>query len=499
MKKRTKIIATVGPASDSLEKIREMLRAGVNLFRLNFSHGSHSYHSEIFSRIKQVSRETGLVVGILQDISGPKIRVGMLEEDFQLKAGDRIEFVKEQIIGKRVDEGHYRLCINEPEVLDQIRPGDHIYLYDGVIRAVVISTSESAMVAEIENEGLLSSRKGVNFPNTKLGIDVLTDKDREDILWGIENGVDFMAISFVQRAEDMLAVRKILEAHQGEAQLIAKIEKFDAVENIDAILDASDGIMVARGDLGIEVPYFDVPTIQKMLIKKANNRSKPVITATQMLLSMTTRETATRAEISDVANAVLDGTDAVMLSEESAIGKYPVLAVETMVKTIQSAEKSYPYHKFSQFDMYDKDDKIDETAVRLSESLDTAGLLAMTGSGQSARKIARYRPARTIYGVTHSEHIARTLTLVWGVVPAFSVTKKGLRDMMGELLEQGIAKDVLSLEKSYILTAGDPVGIPGSTNLVRFITRHEMEFFLERKRKKEEKERQEEKAGEKAE
>jgi len=483
MKKRTKIIATIGPATDSLESITALMRAGTNVFRLNFSHGTHDYHSGVFARIKQASEETGLVVGILQDISGPKIRVCMIEEDFVLKTGDRIEFLKEEILGHKVKKGYYRLCINEPKILDQLSVGDSIYMYDGIIQAVVSETSDQSVTVVVQNDGMLSSRKGVNFPNTHLGIDVLTDKDRKDMLWGIENGVDFIAISFVQKAEDMTAAREIIEMHKGKAQLIAKIEKFDAVENIDSILDVSDGIMVARGDLGIEVPYYDVPTIQKMLIKKANNRSKPVITATQMLLSMTTRETATRAEISDVANAVLDGTDAVMLSEESAIGKYPILAVKTMVKTIQAAEKQYRYHKYSDFDMHDRDDKIDESAVRLSESLNTSGLIAMTGSGQSAKKIARYRPDRTIYAVTHDCYAARSLTLVWGVVPAFSVEKRGLRDMMGEVIKEGIEKGVFDRDEVYILTAGDPVGMPGSTNLIRIITGHEMDFFIKRSEK----------------
>ncbi len=485
MKKRTKIVATVGPASDSLEQITALIRAGVNVFRLNFSHGTHEYHAEVFARIKQASQNTGLVTGILQDISGPKIRVCKLEEDFILKMGDHIEFMKEELLGHKVSEGRYRLCINEPKILDQLSIGEHIYMYDGIIRAVVSDISEKSVTVMIENDGMLSSKKGVNFPNTSLGIDVLTAKDRIDMLWGIENGVDFMAISFVQRAEDMIEARKIIDTHHAKVQLIAKIEKFDAVENIDSILEASDGIMVARGDLGIEVPFHEVPAIQKMLIRKANDHSKPVITATQMMLSMTTQETATRAEISDVANAVLDGTDAVMLSEESAIGKHPVLAVETMVKTIQGAEMHYPYHKFSTFDMRDKDDKIDESAVRLSESLGTAGLIAMTGSGQSAKKVARYRPSRPIYAVTHDCYTARLLTLVWGVVPAFSVEKRGLRDMMGEVMAQGIEKKVLSRDKSYILTAGDPVGIPGSTNLIRVITRYEIDFFLERNKKNE--------------
>ena len=482
MKKRTKIVATIGPASDSLEQITALMKAGVNVFRLNFSHGTHEYHSKVLSRIHEAIKNTGLVSGILQDISGPKIRVGMLEEDFVLKSGDTIEFVKSVIVGHQVSEGYYRLCINEPKILDQLLVGEYIYLYDGIIRAIVISTTSKHVTVEIENDGMLSSKKGVNFPNTSLGIDVLTPKDKKDMLWGIENGVDFMAISFVQDADDMIAAREIISSSGGSVQLFAKIEKFDAVENIDAILKVSDGIMVARGDLGIEIPYFDVPYTQKMLIRKANNMSRPVITATQMLLSMTTKETATRAEISDVANAVLDGTDAVMLSEESAIGHNPVLAVETMVKTIQAAEEHYPFHKFSHYDLCDTGDKIDESAVRLSESLNSSGIIAMTSSGQSAKKIARFRPSRTIYAVTHDNKAAQSLTIVWGVVPSFCVAESEIRMMMGEVMDQGLARGVLHLDRTYILTAGDPAGIPGSTNQIRVISGHEMEYFCSLKR-----------------
>jgi pyruvate kinase len=482
VKKRTKIVATLGPASDSYAKIIALMRAGVNVFRLNFSHGTHEYHFEVLTRIRKAIEETGLMTGILQDISGPKIRVCMIEEDFILKSGDKIEFMKEEILGHKVADGLYRLCINEPAILDQLSVGEYIYMYDGIIRAVVTDVLSDRIIVEIENDGMLSSRKGVNFPNTNLGIDVLTDKDRKDILWGVENNVDFMAISFVQNAQDILNARAVVEGYGGKTQLFAKIEKFDAIENIDAILDASDGIMVARGDLGIEIPYFDVPYTQKMLIHKANEKSKPVITATQMLLSMTTKETATRAEISDVANAVLDGTDAVMLSEESAIGHNPVLAVETMVKTIQAAEEHYPFYKFKEFKMYDRGDKIDDAAVRLSESLDTSGIIAMTTSGGSAKKIARYRPSRPIYAVTHDHSIACSLSIVWGIVPAFSVKKDLLMHMISDVLDQGIQRGVLDLEKTYILVAGDPVGTPGSTNLIRVLTGHEMRFFCTLKR-----------------
>jgi len=335
MQKRTKIVATVGPSSDSVEVLSQMIHSGVNVFRLNFSHGTHDYHSKVLANIRSSMNKTGLIVGVLQDISGPKIRIGVLKEEFHLHPKDRLDFYRDPIEGERIGEHHYTVSINENSILDLLNVGDSIYLHDGNIRARIVSCEDRFIQAEIENNGKLNSRKGINFPNTRLGIDILTAKDRDDMAWGVANGVDFMAISFVQNGLDMIRAREIVRSLGGEVQLFAKIEKFDAVENIDDILEHSDGLMVARGDLGIEVPYYQVPTIQKMLIRKANERSKPVITATQMLLSMTQNETATRAEISDVANAVLDGTDAVMLSEESAIGDNPILVVETMVNTIQ--------------------------------------------------------------------------------------------------------------------------------------------------------------------
>ncbi|MDQ7067374.1 MAG: pyruvate kinase [Sulfurimonas sp.] len=289
--------------------------------------------------------------------------------------------------------------------------------------------------------------------------------------------LDFMAISFVGDASDMLDARKILDANNGRVQLFAKIEKLDAVQNIDAILKVSDGIMVARGDLGIEVPFYEVPVYQKTLIKKANEASKPVITATQMLLSMTTSQRATRAEISDIANAVLDGTDAVMLSEETAMGQNPELSVKTMMQTIQGAEKVYPYNKFSTFKINDATDSINESAVRLCKDIDTWGLIAFSASGASVKKLSRYRPCRDIYAVVHDKKVAKFLTICWGVVPAFLVKKDSLGQMMSEVIKQGLERKILHLDKSYILTAGDPVGIPGNTNMIRILREREMEFF----------------------
>lgn len=477
MKKRTKILATLGPASDSLEIIEKLILSGVNVFRLNFSHGTHEYHYEVLQRIRQAEKNTGLLTGVLQDISGPKIRVGNIDEPFRLEEGDTVEFVSEQINGVQIGEKYYRTCINQPAILKQLKIGDYVYLYDGIIRTKVFEVKEGSVKVSVENRGLLSSKKGVNFPNTHLGIDIITKKDREDMLWGIKNDVDFMAISFVQNASDMKKAREIISQNNARVQLFAKIEKFDAVQNIDEILEVSDGIMVARGDLGIEVPFYEVPTLQKMLIKKANEASKPVITATQMLLSMTEKERATRAEISDVANAVLDGSDAVMLSEESAVGHNPVLSVKTMFETIRGAEKIYPFNKFEKFQLKDATDSINQAAVRLCEDVDAWGILGLTSSGASVRKIARYRPRRDIYAVTHDIKVSRFLTICWGVVPAFLVKKSSFGQMMSEVMNQGDERKILRFNKSYILTAGDPIGVEGSTNMIRIVREHEMEFF----------------------
>lgn len=479
MKKRTKIVATLGPSSDSLEKIIALIRAGVNVFRLNFSHNTHEYHLDTLQKIREASIQTGLVVGVLQDISGPKIRIGDLQDTFEINNGDIIEVVKEDIVGFQKDDDIYVISISQPQVLDSLSVGDHIFFCDGQIRTKTIEMRSDKVVLEVLSHGILSSHKGINFPNTKIDIDILTPKDIEDIKWGVENNVDFMAISFVQNAKDMIRARSVVNSFGGDVELFAKIEKFDAVENIDEIINVSDGIMVARGDLGIEIPYYEVPQAQKMIIKKANEFSKPVITATQMLLSMTNSNTATRAEISDVANAILDGTDAVMLSEETTVGKYPIEAVTAMMETIKATERStYPYYKFGDLEMHDVTDSINYSAARLSNHLQTDGIITMTNSGDSAKKIARYRPNQTIYAVTHSRKTARLLTIVWGVVPSFVVEHGSIGQMLHMVLTQGINRKVLSLDKCYILTAGDPSGIRGSTNMIRILRHEEMEFFI---------------------
>ncbi len=417
-------------------------------------------------------------VGVLQDISGPKVRVGDLEHNFDLKKGDVITFLKEEIKGYKKNSSNYVVSINYPDILNKIKVDEYIYLYDGIIRAKVIQTKDN-IKAIIENNGTLSSRKGINFPNTKIDIDVITKKDEEDIKWGVKNKVDYFAISFVQNANDMKQARKLLDGYNGK--LIAKIEKFDAVENIDEIVEISDGIMVARGDLGIEVPYYDVPTIQKMLIKKSNEAGIPVITATQMLLSMTSNERATRAEISDVANAVLDGTDVVMLSEESAIGDNPINVVETMSHIISKTEEIYDYNKQELFSYIDEFDVIQASVTKLADDLKAKGILALTSSGKSAIKISRYRPKTPIYTFTHDEKVLNPLNLIWGSEPISTIKKDISSKMLEQMLKILDKKNLLDKEGPYIATIGYPVGVPGSTNTIKILTSSEIKYYLKTK------------------
>ena len=469
MEKRTKILATLGPASHSVEMIEGLIKAGANMFRLNFSHGSHEYHLETLNNIRTAMKNTNTTVGILQDISGPKVRIGDLKEPFELYRDDVITFLKDEMVGYKRADKDYVVSINYPDILDKVKIDEYIYLYDGTIRAKVIEIGKEVK-ARIENHGILSSKKGVNFPNTVIDIDVITKKDEKDIAWGVENQVDYFAISFVQNAKDMRKARNLLNGYKGK--LIAKIEKFDAVENIDEIIDASDGLMVARGDLGIEVPYYDVPTIQKMLIKKANLKGMPVITATQMLLSMT------QNEISDVANAVLDGTDVVMLSEESAVGEDPINVVDTMHNIIAKTEDIYNYDKQYKFPYLDEFDVIQSTVTKLADDLKANGILALTSSGKSALKMSRYRPKTPIFTFTHKKKVLNSLTAVWGVEPIGTIKEAQASKMFQKMLKALDEKGLLNRNGLYVATVGYPIGMPGSTNTIKILTPSEIEYYL---------------------
>ncbi|EAJ6056123.1 TPA: pyruvate kinase [Campylobacter jejuni] len=480
MLKKTKIVATVGPASEKEEILRQMIINGVNVFRLNFSHGTHEYHKKNLDSIRKVAKELHIRIGILQDISGPKIRTGELKEPFELKKGDRLDFYRETILGEKIAQNHYKISINQKSILDMLKIDEYIYLYDGSIRAKVVSIDDQKIETIIENDGFLNSNKGINFPNTKINIDVITQKDKNDLLWGIKNEVDFLAISFVQNAHDIDEVREILAQNNAKISIFAKIEKFDAVENIDEIIKSSDGIMVARGDLGIEVPYYKVPNIQKEIIQKANNASKPVITATQMLFSLAKSKTATRAEISDVANAVLDGTDAVMLSEESAVGIDPANSVDIMCQTIIETEKRYPYNKFNDFNDLDNTDKIMRSSAHLATDLNADAIFSLTSSGKSAIKIARYRPNIEIIAVGHSEKTLNSLSIVWGVNPAILVNKSNkLTELLKDSVRSSVEKGFMDEDKCYLLTAGFPTGVEGTSNLIRILNKEQITYYLQ--------------------
>ncbi|EAL4336705.1 pyruvate kinase [Campylobacter jejuni] len=480
MLKKTKIVATVGPASEKEEILRQMIINGVNVFRLNFSHGTHEYHKKNLDTIRKVAKELHIRIGILQDISGPKIRTGELKEPFELKKGDRLDFYRETILGEKIAQNHYKISINQKSILDMLKIDEYIYLYDGSIRAKVVNIDDQKIETIIENDGFLNSNKGINFPNTKINIDVITQKDKNDLLWGIKNEVDFLAISFVQNAHDIDEVREILAQNNTKISIFAKIEKFDAVENIDEIIKSSDGIMVARGDLGIEVPYYKVPNIQKEIIQKANNASKPVITATQMLFSLAKSKTATRAEISDVANAVLDGTDAVMLSEESAVGIDPANAVDIMCQTIIETEKRYPYNKFNDFNDLDNTDKIMRSSAHLATDLNADAIFSLTSSGKSAIKIARYRPNIEIIAVGHSEKTLNSLSIVWGVNPAILVNKSNeLTELLKDSVRSSVEKGFMDEDKCYLLTAGFPTGVEGTSNLIRILNKEQIAYYLQ--------------------
>lgn len=457
-----------------------MIINGVNVFRLNFSHGTHEYHKKNLDTIRKVAKELHIRIGILQDISGPKIRTGELKEPFELKKGDRLDFYRETILGEKIAQNHYKISINQKSILDMLKIDEYIYLYDGSIRAKVVNIDDQKIETIIENDGFLNSNKGINFPNTKINIDVITQKDKNDLLWGIKNEVDFLAISFVQNAHDIDEVREILAQNNAKISIFAKIEKFDAVENIDEIIKSSDGIMVARGDLGIEVPYYKVPNIQKEIIQKANNASKPVITATQMLFSLAKSKTATRAEISDVANAVLDGTDAVMLSEESAVGIDPANAVDIMCQTIIETEKRYPYNKFNDFNDLDNTDKIMRSSAHLATDLNADAIFSLTSSGKSAIKIARYRPNIEIIAVGHSEKTLNSLSIVWGVNPAILVNKSNeLTELLKDSVRSSVEKGFMDEDKCYLLTAGFPTGVEGTSNLIRILNKEQIAYYLQ--------------------
>jgi len=470
--RKTKIVITLGPSTSELEMIKTLILRGVNVFRLNFSHGDHQTHAENIVKIRQASKELEREVGILQDISGPKVRIGKISGGLSLQKGDTVILAKEQ----EVDNPKV-LDISYPLIIDMVNIGEEVFFADGTIRTVVVDKEKDRLHLKLLNDGELSSHKGVNFPQTKISISAITQKDEEDLAFGATHDIDIVALSFVQNEQDILTAREIMKGHGFDPMVISKIETGAAIDNLDDILHVSDGVMVARGDLGAEFGVTKLPRIQKYIIAKANAANKPTITATQMLTSMKENPFPTRAEVSDIANAVYDGTDAVMLSDETTIGKFPIQAVEVLHDSIKDVEVNYPYNK--DFVPENSSDAIAKAAVQLSSNLKKEALVAFTGSGYSAQSLSKYRPKENIYAVSHSVKVQRRLNIVWGIHPLFvmqeiSNPSKLLHDFVKKLLDE----KRIEKSKRFVVTMGDGGVQKGATNIIRLLDKKAIDMVL---------------------
>ncbi len=466
LSKKTKIVATLGPATSTPEMLEKLFLNGVNIVRLNFSHGEQSIHKESIKMIRNVSSKLGINIGILADIKGPKIRAGEFKEDTKLVKGDTIIIQKEPIIGTKDS-----FSLSYPGFIDDASINDTVMLDDGNLNLTVIDKDSEKLICRIENDGIMKSRKGVGLPGKAVNVEFMSDKDRNDLEFIAQNDVNFIAASFIRNKSDLDSIRDVLSRfNKQNIPIISKIETQMAIDNIDEIIDNSEGLMVARGDLGIDLPLYKVPIVQKMLIKKCNLVGKPVITATQMLESMIEHPRATRAEVSDVANAILDGTDAVMLSGESAVGKYPIEAVATMSEIASHVEEIIDYHKLtSEFTLYVNLLQADEsTAFSVAHAANNIGaklIVAATQSGKSAKLISKYRPITSIVALCPSESVAQSLSIYFGIVP---VVGSNFNDMM-ELIEESkkVAKEKFSLAQGdKMITVG---GIPIATSKTNFM------------------------------
>jgi pyruvate kinase len=463
--RRTKIVATIGPATESAERIRELVQAGATTFRLNFSHGDHSEHAARIATIRKVSSELGQHIGILQDLQGPKIRLGRFAEGpITLGKGDRFALTSRQVSCNQTIA-----TVTYDKLAEEVTAGSRILLDDGRVEMKVeeIDQSEQTLHCSVTVGGVLSNNKGVNFPDVQLSVRALTDKDREDLAFGLQQGVDWVALSFVRNPSDMQEIRELIRSHGFSTPVVAKIEKFEAIDQIDTIMPLCDGVMVARGDLGVEMPAEEVPLLQKELIRRANSLGIPIITATQMLDSMASSPRPTRAEVSDVANAILDGTDAVMLSNETAVGDFPVEAVQTMATIAQRIEKDYPRRSIDSHLPSTIPNAISSAVSTIASQLNASAILPLTKSGATAHNVSKFRPAAPILAITSEIEVARKLQLVWGVTPLLIPQQKSTSGTF--TVAMGTAQDMGLLKEGNLViqTAGTLAGVSGSTDFVK--------------------------------
>jgi len=466
--RRTKIVATIGPATSSPEMLKAIIEAGATTLRLNFSHGTHADHQRSIRLIRQTAFELNRPVAILQDLQGPKIRLGRFETgSIILAKGDRFTLTN------RLIEGTQQIsCVTYDYLADEVPVGSNILLDDGKVEMVVeeINREKGDLHCRVTVPGKLSNNKGVNFPGVYLSIKAMTDKDREDLMFGLDQGVDWVALSFVRNPQDIIEIKELISSTGKNVPVVAKIEKHEAIEQMEAILSLCDGVMVARGDLGVELPAEDVPVLQKRLIATANRLGIPIITATQMLDSMVSNPRPTRAEVSDVANAILDGTDAVMLSNETAVGSFPVEAVATMARIAERIEQEETLNANSRLSRDNRrsiPNAISQAVGQIAENLGAAAIMTLTQTGATARNVSKFRPKTPILAITPHVNVARQLQMVWGVRPLLVLELPSTGQTFQAAINVAQGKNLLIEGDLVVMTAGTLQGVSGSTDLIK--------------------------------
>lgn len=465
---KTKMVFTIGPTSDNEQILSELIKAGMNAARLNFSHGDHEEHGRRIDLIKRLRETHSKPIAIVLDTKGPEIRTKNFADKVELKEGNKFTIIcGEDIVGDET-----KCAVTYDKLYEDVKPGNSILIDDGLVGLVVEEIEKNKIHCKVANSGVVSSKKGVNVPNVKINLPALTEKDESDLIFGCEQDVDMVAASFIRKAADVLAIRKILEQNGGsDIQIFSKIENQEGVDNIDEIIKFSDGIMVARGDMGVEIPIERVPLVQKMIIEKCNKAGKPVITATQMLDSMMRNPRPTRAEASDVANAIFDGTDAVMLSGESANGKYPIEAANTMAKIARTAEEQIDYlaalNKRKENALSNVANAISLATCTTAIELNVSAIITATQTGNTARMVSKYRPECPIIAVTPNEKVARRLALNWGVFPIHARKFESTDEMIIESVNKAKEEGYIKNGDLVVVAAGIPVHYSGTTNMMK--------------------------------
>jgi pyruvate kinase len=462
--KKTKIVCTIGPSTESEHKLEELANAGMNVMRLNFSHGTFEEHQKRVDAAHKIMGKTGKIIALMQDLGGPKIRIGTFKDKtVMLTAGQTFTLTTDEVEGTAE-----KVHVNYPELPKEVKPGTSIMLQDGTKKLEVVEVKGNDIITKVIVGGRLANHKGVNVPGANLSVKSLTDKDKADLEFGIKNKVDFIALSFVRHASDVSELRDILDSKGSHAQIIAKIETPEALHDLDAILEKADGLMIARGDLAIEIPAEEVPIVQKLIIHKCNSLGKPVITATQMLESMVKNPVPTRAEVSDIANAIIDGTDAIMLSEETTLGDFPVEAVKMMTKiALRVEEEVYTRDTIAEYDSsHGVTDVVSQSAVRAAHNVGASIIVALTRSGRTARMLARYRPAERILALSDAEANAHKLMLSFGCYPMVVPTFKTVDEILDIVRKVTLDNELVKKGDKVVIVAGMPFGSSSETNFI---------------------------------